>query len=68
MAKTLNQDTFCTIDVGLVCCAGYDQTLDHISHRADLVKMKTYLEECKAAGDEFDRTKIIEYYKGYYGV
>jgi len=29
--------------------------------------MITYLEKCKAADDEFDRTRIIDNFKGYYG-
>jgi len=30
-------------------------------------KDENILEKCKAADDEFDRTRIIDNFKGYYG-
>lgn len=66
-AKTLNMDTGCMIDVGLLCGAGYKQTITFIKDSSIMEDMKLYLEKCHDAGDEFDKEKIIQNFKAYYG-
>lgn len=66
-AKMLNMDTGCMLDVGLLCGAGFEQTIDFISQNPNLQKMKTYLERCQIAGDELDKNSIINNFKQYYG-
>ena len=66
-AKMLNMDTGCMIDVGLLCGAGFEQTRTFIKDSPVLCKMKSYMEKCYAAGDEFDKGEIVRNFKAYYG-
>lgn len=65
-AKMLNMDTGCMIDVGLLCGAGFNPTIDYISEKPGLQKMKAYLEDCRITGDIFDKNLIINDFKQYY--
>ena len=65
-AKNLNMDTGCYIDTGLLCGAGYSETIDYLSDKPELKKMKSYISGCYAHGDVFEREMIIENFVTFY--
>ena len=65
--KKLNMDTGAMIDAGLLCGAGYGQTINFIKETPALHGMKAYLETCFADDpNQFDKAKIEAGFRRYY--
>jgi hypothetical protein len=69
-AKSLNFDTFCGIDVQLLCGAGLEQTKAFLADAGteDAAKALEYLGEAEESGDfdGFDLEKALAEHRSYY--
>ena len=66
-AKTLNMDTGSMIDAGLLCGAGYEQTIEFIKGDAALREMQKCLEQSRQWGDMPEREDVVKSISRYYG-
>ncbi|NQX64748.1 hypothetical protein HQN90_01285 [Paenibacillus alba] len=71
-AKKKNFDTFCYIDVQLLCGAGLEQTKMYLgdANIFDALDALAYLKKAELAKDfvGFSRENSINFYLGYYGL